>query len=190
VLTFEIPAYFLLLIFFPLIFYFLYLRKSRGGSVPYTFNVWNGRNLLHTPLSLIILHVATEIFFWLALLSFVIALAGPSLATNKKIFSGRGMDIMIVLDQSPSMAARDFGAEDRLTTAREMIKGFVKTRENDSLGLVTFSEEALLRLPPTIDHSRLNETLGGVGYNRSWRRYSHRNGFSFRCSSSLHQYGI
>ncbi|MDC7222129.1 MAG: VWA domain-containing protein [Spirochaetales bacterium] len=161
-LTFEEPAFLMLIAFFPLLLYFVYLRKDRGGGIPYSFKVWKGRNIIYTPLSLQIFYVVTEVFLWFALLAFVFALAGPSSAVNKKIFVERGMDIIIVLDQSPSMAARDFGAEDRLTTAREMVKEFVEGRENDSIGLVTFSEEAFLRLPPTVDHSLLIDSLDDI----------------------------
>jgi Ca-activated chloride channel homolog len=161
-LTFEKPIYLILIAFFPLLIYFIYLRRNRGGGIPYSFNVWQGRNTIYTPLSLKIVHIVTELFLWAAILAFILALAGPAATVNKKIFIERGMDIMIVLDQSPSMAARDFGAEDRLTTAREMVKEFVEGRENDSIGLVTFSEEAFLKLPPTVDHSLLIDSLDDV----------------------------
>ncbi len=161
-LTFDDPAYLALIALFPLLVSFLYLRKNRGGGIPYSYRVWNGKNTLYTPLSLNIAYFATEIALWIALVLLVVALAGPSLASNRKVYLERGMDIMIVLDQSPSMAARDFGAEDRLTTAREMVKDFISTRENDSIGLVSFSEEAQLRLPPTVDHDLLFSTLDDI----------------------------
>ena len=140
-LTFEEPAYLILFAFYPLLIFFLYLRKDRGG-IPYSFRVWMGRNTIFTPLPLKVVYIVTEIFPWIAVSLLVLAIAGPATAVNRKVYIERGMDIMIVLDQSPSMAARDFGAEDRLTTAREMVKDFIRERENDSIGLVTFSEEA------------------------------------------------
>jgi Ca-activated chloride channel homolog len=161
-LTFEEPAYLSLFALLPLLIFFLYLRKNRGGGIPYSYRVWNGRSVLYTPLSLTIFYIISEVFLWIALIGLIFALAGPSLAVNRKVYLERGMDIMIVLDQSPSMAARDFGAEDRLTTAREMVKDFIRSRENDSIGLVTFSEEARLRLPPTVDHDLLFTTLDEV----------------------------
>lgn len=158
-LTLDKPIYLFLLILLPFLIYHFYYKRDRGGSIPYSFDVWNGETSFRTPGGILLSYMVTEILYWLALLLFVFALAGPSLSTEKRIFSERGMDIMIVLDKSPSMAARDFGAEDRLTTAREMIKGFIKTRENDSIGLVVFAEEAVLRLPVTIDHGRIISEL-------------------------------
>ncbi|MGD1830362.1 MAG: VWA domain-containing protein [Spirochaetaceae bacterium] len=158
-LTIEEPAYFSVLVFLPLLFYFSYLRKHRGGGVPFSFQLWKGRHDIHTPLVLSLVYIGSEILLWLSLLAFIVALSGPASAVNKKVYVERGMDIMIVLDQSPSMAARDFGADDRLTTAREMVKDFIQGRENDSIGLVTFSEEAFLKLPPTVDHSLIIDSL-------------------------------
>ncbi len=161
-LTFEEPAYLILFAFFPLLLYFLYLRPNRGGGIPYSYRVWQGKNTIRLPLSLKVIYILTEFMAWLAVSLFILALSGPATAVNRKVYIERGMDIMIVLDQSPSMAARDFGAEDRLTTAREMVKDFIKERENDSIGLVTFSEEAFLKMPPTVDHSLLSDTLDDV----------------------------
>ena len=66
---------------------------------------------------------------------------------------------MIVLDESPSMAARDLGGDSRFATAVEVIRGFVAGRENDAIGVVSFSDRAALQVPKTLDRVALNAAL-------------------------------
>ena len=83
----------------------------------------------------------------------VLALAGPGRITKERVYLTRGIDIIFVLDESPSMAAQDFYPENRFNTAREVINSFIRSRENDPVGLVVFSDEAALMVPPTLDYS-------------------------------------
>lgn len=70
--------------------------------------------------------------------------------------------MLIVLDESPSMSATDFKPENRFLSAKQVIKDFTLARENDQIGLVTFSSEAMLRVPPTLDYSNLLEVLDSL----------------------------
>jgi Ca-activated chloride channel family protein len=97
--------------------------------------------------------------FWLGASILVVALAGPQMTEREEIHLSRGIDIMVVLDQSPSMGARDFPPVNRFDTARDMIRLFVAGRSGDSIGLVTFGSEALLRCPPTADYTWMLERI-------------------------------
>ena len=66
---------------------------------------------------------------------------------------------MVVLDESPSMAARDLADESRFATAIEVIRDFVVGRENDAIGVVSFSDRAALRVPKTLDRAALSAAL-------------------------------
>jgi Ca-activated chloride channel family protein len=97
--------------------------------------------------------------FWIGCICIIIALAGPAVFLREKVFLTRGIDMVLVLDESPSMAARDFQPVNRFETAREVIRRFVRNRENDPIGLVSFSYEAVLRVPPTLDYEHLIKKL-------------------------------
>jgi len=102
---------------------------------------------------------ASAVLFWLGVAVLVVAIAGPQRVTRERSFLTRGVDIVIVLDQSPTMAARDFQPENRFEAARAVVRRFVELRENDPIGLVGFGAEASLRVPPTIDYDHLLTVL-------------------------------
>jgi Ca-activated chloride channel family protein len=94
----------------------------------------------------------------LALLLLVVALARPQrvvrLATNDRF----GIDIVIALDASGSMAAEDFRPRNRFAVAKDLIGEFVRGRQDDRIGLVTFGSRAATRVPITYDR-RITESI-------------------------------
>ena len=94
---------------------------------------------------------------WLRILAFtmvVIALARPQSALSDREVSTQGIDIVLSLDISGSMLARDF-QPDRLEAAKKVAMQFIKERPNDRIGLVVFSGESFTQCPITIDHQVL-----------------------------------
>jgi Ca-activated chloride channel family protein len=87
----------------------------------------------------------------LALLLVIVALARPQrvirLASNDRF----GIDIVVALDASGSMAAEDFRPRNRFTVAKELIGEFIRGRQDDRIGLVTFGSRAATRVPITYD---------------------------------------
>ncbi len=69
---------------------------------------------------------------------------------------------MIVLDESPSMSAQDFKPENRFEAAKSVIKRFIHDRKNDKIGLVAFSKEASLIVPPTLNYNYLLRSLKNI----------------------------
>jgi Ca-activated chloride channel family protein len=92
---------------------------------------------------------------WLTFVFLVTALAGPTLTRQEKVYLTAGADIFIVLDESPSMAARDIPPENRFSAAKDVIRRFVRGRQNDQIGLVSFGSDAALRVPLTLDYDYL-----------------------------------
>jgi Ca-activated chloride channel homolog len=105
---------------------------------------------------------AAEVGFWIGCASFVVALAGPQRITRQKSYLTRGLDIVFVLDESPSMLALDFAPDARFEAARKVVREFVHGRENDAIGLVTFAEHAVLRVPPTVDYPLLLQAVDSL----------------------------
>ncbi|HMU13679.1 MAG: VWA domain-containing protein [Bacteroidetes bacterium] len=67
-----------------------------------------------------------------------------------------GIDIMIAMDFSASMLAKDF-KPDRLEAARTMALRFIDGRPNDRIGLVVYEGEAFTQCPLTTDHDVLKD---------------------------------
>lgn len=151
-LTFETPAYLFLLIFLPLFMYMRHFSPSSGRTVRVSTGVWRKGLVPIRQRVLKFSLIVSASLFWLGIFLLGIALGGPALSIHEKIHLNKGADIIVILDQSPSMAARDFPPETRLDAAVNMVKFFVSARKNDSIGLVGFGQEAVLKVPPTTDY--------------------------------------
>lgn len=158
----ERPAFLLVLLLIPPLVYLRHFDPRRGGRFVLPFVLWDGARF-SSPSTFrgIGMRLAT-LMFWSSWVLLVVALAGPTQTTRERVFLNRGSDIMIVLDESASMAAQDFRPSTRFGTAREVIKQFVRQRGNDHIGLVGFSAEAALRVPPTTNYSYLIDALDSV----------------------------
>src|SRR3989440_1880494 len=92
-----------------------------------------------------------------------IGLAGPRLrASRRQDMSVEGIDIVVAFDLSTSMLAADFRPRDRITVAKEVLKNFIESRQNDRIGLVVFAGEAYTQCPLTLDYRVLEELLEQV----------------------------
>lgn len=98
----------------------------------------------------------------LALTAMVFALARPQTFSHVEQIKTDLVDIIVTLDTSLSMGARDFGDETRLEVAKKMIDRFISARKADRLGLITFAAYSQLRCPLTLDHEILRGILAGV----------------------------
>jgi Ca-activated chloride channel family protein len=102
---------------------------------------------------------------WLALALFIVALAQPRLTHSETSISASGIDIVVALDMSGSMAAEDEGfllngqQSSRFLIAKDVLKKFISRRVSDRLGLVVFATQAYVAVPPTLDHDFLVENL-------------------------------
>jgi len=94
----------------------------------------------------------------LAMLLVIVALARPQRVVRFAANDRYGIDIVIALDSSGSMAAEDFRPRNRFTVAKELIAGFIRGRTDDRIGLVTFGSRAATRVPITYDR-RITESI-------------------------------
>jgi Ca-activated chloride channel family protein len=86
-----------------------------------------------------------------ALALLIVALARPQSSSTNSTSNIEGIDILMAMDVSGSMLARDL-KPDRLTAAKEVASNFVKDRPGDRMGLVIFSGETFTQVPLTTDH--------------------------------------
>jgi len=100
---------------------------------------------------------------WLALILLLIAIARPRLGEGHATVRASGIDIVVALDLSGSMAAEDFELKgesvNRLVMAKDVLLQFIRKRENDRIGLVAFAGRAYIATPLTLDHDFLRQNL-------------------------------
>lgn len=97
----------------------------------------------------------------LAICLLIIALARPQSHLEEENVSSEGIDIVMVMDVSSSMLARDF-EPNRLVAAKEVAAEFVNGRPNDRIGLVVFAGESFTQCPITTDHMVLLNLLKDI----------------------------
>jgi Ca-activated chloride channel family protein len=84
----------------------------------------------------------------------IIVLARPQATSSFQDVSTEGIDIVLALDISGSMLARDF-KPDRLEASKNVATEFITGRPYDRIGLVVFSGESFTQCPVTTDHAVL-----------------------------------
>jgi Ca-activated chloride channel family protein len=97
-----------------------------------------------------------------ALVLLVVAFARPQAGHAQEEFLTRGIDIVLVLDNSTSMAAEDFRPRNRLAVAKEAVAAFIEGRRSDRIGLVVFAGRGYTACPLTLDYDVLLEILAGT----------------------------
>lgn len=99
----------------------------------------------------------------LGLVSLVVAMARPQKGLEESKVHTEGIDIVLLVDVSPSMQAVDFstaGREiNRLDAAKAVIERFIENRPDDRIGLIAFSELPFTFGPLTLDHGWLSQQL-------------------------------
>jgi Ca-activated chloride channel family protein len=94
----------------------------------------------------------------------LLLLAKPQLVDQKSKITVEGVDIMLVLDVSGSMALFDDMKDNRsrLDIAKEEAINFIKKRHNDAIGLVIFGNYAVTSCPLTFDKTILESMISSI----------------------------
>ena len=87
-----------------------------------------------------------------ALVAALLAAARPQWGSRLEPVTRSGVDVVIVLDNSLSMAAEDMSPS-RLAQAKRSVDSLVRRLGGDRVGLVTFAGQASLLCPLTLDHA-------------------------------------
>lgn len=161
-MTFADPIWLALLVLIPLVFVWSAQRqKARRLAFPsaLAFKGLAGKGLARWRGLPAVARV-------LALTFMVIALARPQLTTGPGARDTEGLDIVLVVDTSRSMEARDFVLSGqrptRLAVVKRVIADFIRTRSADRIGMVIFGTEAFTQAPLTLDHEVLLRFLDRV----------------------------
>ncbi len=101
----------------------------------------------------------------LALSSLIVAMARPrTVDVSSKTKTTKGIDIVMAIDVSGSMLARDL-KPDRMEALKVVAKSFVETRLNDRIGLVVYASEAYTKTPVTSDKGVVLEAIRSIKYD-------------------------
>jgi len=154
-----LPALYLLLLLPPLVGLYFWLQRRGKSSLRYSDLTLFAK--VRPAWSLRFRHVPfTMRCACLALL--VVAMARPQAGHTEEEALTEGIDIILTLDNSGSMAAEDFKPKNRLFVAKETVSRFVSGRKNDRIGLVSFAEKSYTRCPLTLDYDVLQSLLSDV----------------------------
>jgi Ca-activated chloride channel family protein len=108
---------------------------------------------------------ALAIFRLLALSLIIVALARPrTVDISKKSKITQGIDIVMAIDVSGSMLARDF-KPNRLEALKRVASEFVEGRPNDRIGIVVYAAESYTKTPVTSDKNMVLNALQSVKYD-------------------------
>lgn len=101
----------------------------------------------------------------IALTLLITALARPrTVDVSTKTKTTRGIDIVMAIDVSASMLAKDL-LPNRLEALKEVAADFIDGRPNDRIGLVEYAGEAYTKTPITTDKSIVQRSLRDIKYN-------------------------
>ena len=154
VMTFLYPNIFWLALIVPLLAaYYIFVSRREatltvstigGKRVPRTLRYW--------------LRPLPTILRLAALLMLIVALARPVEVSNERETTTEGIDIVLAMDISGTMLARDF-KPDRLTAAKRLASEFVAERHGDRIAVVAFAGEAFTQAPLTSDQATIETML-------------------------------
>lgn len=89
-----------------------------------------------------------------AIVMIIIAIARPRSSTEVEKIDSEGIDIVLAMDVSTSMLARDF-KPDRISAAKDIAIEFIAQRPSDRMGIVVFAGESYTQCPLTTDRATL-----------------------------------
>ncbi len=156
---FASPYYlWLLALIVPMIAYYVWRVRQGGAAI----QISTVEGVLRAPKSMrYYLRHLPFVLRTAAYALLVVALARPQGIEQNVRTSTEGIDIMLSIDISGSMLARDF-KPDRITAAKEVAASFISDRVGDRLGLVVFAGEAFTQSPLTTDQSTLQTLLARI----------------------------
>lgn len=156
---FHSPEAFYLLLMIPLLSIWFVLKESRTYTSVTLSTVKQFASNLGSPISY--LRYSTYVLRMAALAFLIVALARPQSDLSWQDVSTEGIDIMIALDVSASMLAKDF-EPNRLESSKEVAIEFIKERRNDRIGLVIYEGESFTQSPLTTDHRVLTNLFKDI----------------------------
>lgn len=153
---FHNPWYLLFfLLFIPLLIRDIGKKKRKSVDVPTTAPMKGKGNV-----GVVFTFLSLTKYIILGLL--ILAMARPrTFSITNESDDSKGIDIMLTVDVSLSMLSKDL-EPDRLTALQRIATQFVNERPADRIGLVTYSGEAITKVPVTSDHAIVIDEIQNI----------------------------
>lgn len=157
---FEHPEYlWLLAVIPPMVIFYIYTRIRRRRLL----KKYGNPELI----SSLMPEVATwklKLKFYLQMLALtllIFGISGPQFGSKLETIKKKGVEVMICLDISNSMLAKDI-APNRLEKAKQIMSRLVDQMKNDKVGLIVFAGDAFTQLPITNDYVSAKMFLSSI----------------------------
>lgn len=161
-ITFLNPEFFFLLLLLPLVAAWFFIKRKQLAPTLKISSVQGFKGSLSL---LAKLKPYLFVLRLIALISLIVALARPrSVNISNETKSTKGIDIVMAIDVSSSMLAKDL-SPNRLEALKKVASSFVENRPNDRIGIVVYAAEAYTKTPVTSDKAIVMDAVGEIKYD-------------------------
>ena len=161
-LSFLNPEFFWLFLLIPMAAAWIYWKRNEQTA---TLKMSSTQGFKNSNSLLTRLKPLLNVMRIVALSSLIIAMARPrTVDISNQTKTTRGIDIVIAMDVSGSMLAKDL-RPNRMEALKDVAADFVEERPNDRIGLVLYASEAYTKTPVTSDKAVVLEAIKSVKYD-------------------------
>lgn len=160
--TFENPEFFWLFLLLPLAIGWYFWKRNKQTP---ELKISSTKGFKATPGILPKLRPVLFVLRLLTLSLIIMAMARPrNVDVSTQTSSTQGIDIVMAIDVSASMLARDL-QPNRLDATKNVAEEFIKDRPGDRIGLVVYAGESFTKTPITSDKAIILDALEDIEYN-------------------------
>jgi Ca-activated chloride channel family protein len=161
-ITFLNPEFFWLFLLIPVAVVWLFWKKNQQSA---TLKISSIQGFKNSDSLIVKLKPILNVFRVLALSSLIVAMARPrTVDVSNRTKTTRGIDIVMAVDVSGSMLAKDL-KPNRMEALKRVAADFVEERPNDRIGLVVYASEAYTKTPVTSDKAVILDAINGIKYD-------------------------
>lgn len=159
--TFLHPQFFWLFALLPLaIGWYVWKRKEQSATLQISATKGFGKKSVLARLQPVLF-----VLRLLALSALIVAMARPrTVDVSNQTKTTKGIDIVIAVDVSGSMLAKDL-KPNRMEALKRVAADFVEKRPNDRMGLVVYAAEAYTKTPVTSDKAIVLDAINSIKYD-------------------------
>ena len=161
-ITFLNPEFFWLFLLIPIAIAWFFWKRNQQSA---TLKMCSIQGFKNSESLLTKLKPCLYVFRIIGLSSLIVALARPrTVDISNQTKTTKGIDIVMAIDVSGSMLARDL-KPNRMEALKRVAADFVEERVNDRIGLVLYASEAYTKTPVTSDKAIILEAIKGIKYD-------------------------
>ena len=162
-IEFQSPIFLWLLIAIPLLAVWYFFMRKKDAAV---LTIPSVKGFKASSSFLPKLKPLLYAFRLLALAFLLVALARPqNVSVTTKIKANKGIDIVMAIDVSASMLAKDL-SPNRLEALKKVATNFVNRRPNDRIGIVVYAGESFTQTPITSDKGIVKRTISEIKWGQ------------------------